>query len=115
EFAFLLGSIEDTAGAAKRAVAIAEAMRAPFLVGDAQEVFVTASIGVSLFPASGKDVESLLRNARAALDRAKHKGGNNHQFYTPDMNEQAVSSLGLETNLRRAVEENELITYYQPI
>jgi diguanylate cyclase (GGDEF)-like protein len=115
EFAFLLGSIDDPAGAAKRAVAIAAAMRAPFLVGDAQEVFVTTSIGVSLFPANGSDVESLLRNARAALDRVKDRGGNNHQFYTPDMNEQAVSSLGLETNLRRAVEENELITYYQPI
>ena len=115
EFAFLLGSVPHRADAARRAVAIAEAMRPPFLIGEGQEVFVTTSIGVSLLPADGNDVETLLRNARAALDQAKYRGGNCHQFYSPEMNEQAVSSLGLETNLRRAVEEDELITYYQPI
>ncbi|HYX31170.1 MAG TPA: EAL domain-containing protein [Pyrinomonadaceae bacterium] len=115
EFAFLIGSIEDREAAAKRATAIADAMRPPFLIADSQEIFVTTSIGISVFPANGNDVASLLRNARAALDRAKNKGGNNHQFYASEMNEQAVSNLGLETNLRRAVEENELITFYQPI
>ncbi len=115
EFAFFAVSIKGRDEAAKRALAIADAISAPCLVEDLQEVFMTTSIGISFFPANGNDVETLLRNARAALDRAKHRGGNNFQFYAPEMNEQAVSSLGLETNLRRAVEEHELITYYQPI
>ncbi len=115
DFAFLLGSIKDLADVSKRAAAVAEAMRAPFVIADAQEVFVTTSIGVSLFPANGTDVGTLLRNAGAALDTAKDKGGNNHQFYRSQMNEQAVSILGLETNPRRAVEEDELINHYQPI
>src|SRR5207237_2289389 len=91
------------------------AMKPSFSVGGGQDVFVTTSIGISLFPANGRDATTIIRNARAALDQAKQLAGNNYQFYVPEMNAQALTSLGLETNLRRAVEENELVTYYKPI
>src|SRR6266576_2961094 len=115
EFGILLTGIEDAPEAADVALTIADAMKPSFSVGGGQDVFVTTSIGISLFPASGQEATTIIRNARAALDQAKQLAGNNYQFYVPEMNAQAMTSLGLETNLRQAVEENELITYYQPI
>jgi diguanylate cyclase (GGDEF)-like protein len=96
------------------ALAISEAFKNPFQLGG-QEVYVTTSIGISLFPFNGEDSGTILRNAGAALYRAKKKGGNNYQFYAADMNAQAVKRLALETSLRRAVENKEFITYYQPV
>jgi EAL domain-containing protein (putative c-di-GMP-specific phosphodiesterase class I) len=96
------------------ALAISEAFKKPFHLGG-QEVYVTTSIGISLFPFNGEDSGTILRNAGAALYRAKKKGGNNYQFYAADMNAQAVKRLALETSLRRAVENKEFITYYQPV
>ena len=95
-------------------MAISDAFSEPFQVGE-QEVFVTTSIGISLFPANGEDVATILRNAGAALYRAKRQGGNNYQFYTTEMNAQAVQHLSLETSLRRALEKEEFITHYQPV
>jgi diguanylate cyclase (GGDEF)-like protein len=115
EFGILLTGLEDATEAADVAFMIAGAMKPSFSVGGGQDVFVTTSIGISLFPANGHDAATIIRNARAALDQAKQLAGNNHKFYVPEMNAQALTSLGLETNLRRAVEENELVTYYQPI
>jgi len=114
-FGILLTGIEDATEAADVALTIAAAMKPSFSVGGGQDVFVTTSIGISLFPANGHQAATIIRNARAALDQAKQLAGNNCQLYVPEMNAQALTSLGLETNLRRAVEENELITYYQPI
>ncbi|HMH43558.1 MAG TPA: EAL domain-containing protein [Pyrinomonadaceae bacterium] len=115
EFGILLTGVEDAAEAADVALTIASAMKPSFSVGGGQDVFVTTSIGISLFPVNGHDAATVIRNARAALDHAQQLAGNNYQFYVPEMNAQALTSLGLETNLRRAVEENELLTYYQPI
>lgn len=115
EFGILLRDVEDATEVADVALTIAAAMKPSFSVGGGQDVFVTTSIGISLFPANGRDAATIIRNARAALDQAKQLAGDNYQFYVPEMNAQALTSLGLETNLRRAVEENELVTYYQPI
>ena len=115
EFGILLRGVEDATEVADVALTIAAAMKPPFSVGGGQDVFVTTSIGISLFPANGRDAATIIRNARAALDQAKQLAGDNYKFYVPEMNAQALTSLGLETNLRRAVEENELVTYYQPI
>ena len=81
---------------------------------EGQELLVTCSAGISLYPQDGADVETLLKNADAAMYRAKEKGRNNFQFYTAEMNRQVNERLKMEASLRRALERNELEVYYQP-
>jgi diguanylate cyclase (GGDEF)-like protein len=81
---------------------------------DGQELLVTASAGISMYPQDGPDVETLLKNADAAMYRAKDKGRNNFQFYTAEMNRQVNERLKMESSLRRALERNEFQLYYQP-
>jgi len=78
---------------------------------DGQELLVTASAGISLYPQDGPDVETLLKNADAAMYRAKEKGRNNFQFYTAEMNRQVNERLRMETSLRRALDRNEFELY----
>ncbi|MFE7063419.1 EAL domain-containing protein [Sutcliffiella sp. NPDC057660] len=79
-----------------------------------QEFYVTASIGVSLFPSDGVNAESLLKNADAAMNQAKKLGGNRMKFYSNDMNHQAMFRIELESYLRKALEKNEFFLCYQP-
>src|SRR3989442_1864615 len=81
---------------------------------DGQELMVTCSAGISLYPQDGPDVDTLLKNADAAMYRAKEKGRNNFQFYTVEMNRQVSERLKTETGLRRALERGEFELYYQP-
>ncbi|HKC53535.1 MAG TPA: bifunctional diguanylate cyclase/phosphodiesterase, partial [Burkholderiales bacterium] len=81
---------------------------------DGQELMVTCSAGISLYPQDGPDVDTLLKNADAAMYRAKEKGRNNVQFYTAEMNRQVNERLQTETSLRRALERDEFELYYQP-
>jgi EAL domain-containing protein (putative c-di-GMP-specific phosphodiesterase class I) len=78
------------------------------------ELFATASVGVSLFPVDGEDSETLLKNAGAALYKAKKSGGANYQFFTADLHDLATRRLALETNLRRAIQNEEFLVHYQP-
>ncbi len=84
----------------------------PYLVDD-QELFITASIGIALYPDDSIDLEPLLENAATAMSRAKEQGGNNTQFYTVAKNIHAKERLRLETDLRRALAHNEFELYYQ--
>ena len=81
---------------------------------DGRELVVTCSAGVSLHPQDGPDIETLLKNADAAMYRAKEHGRNNFQFYTVEMNRLVNERLALESSLRRALERNELLLHYQP-
>lgn len=83
-----------------------------FFEGD--ELYSSASIGVTVFPDDGEDTSSLLKNADAALDRAKERGRDNYQFYSASMNSAAFERLTLENSLRRAVANQEFLVYYQP-
>jgi diguanylate cyclase (GGDEF)-like protein len=113
EFALLLNQVSGTRDVVKIIGTISESLRTPFNL-DGHEVFVTVSVGASLFPFDGEDCQALLKNAGAALYRAKTSGGNNYQFYTADMHARASKRLALETSLRRAIEHEEFVVYYQP-
>ncbi|MEZ5428555.1 MAG: EAL domain-containing protein [Pyrinomonadaceae bacterium] len=113
EFAMLVSQIDSTDDIIELTNRIFENLEYPFVVDDS-EIFISFSIGISLFPDDGKDEQTMLKNASAALARAKEKGGGNFQFYIPGINHQARKRLMLENNLRRAVENQEFEVYYQP-
>jgi diguanylate cyclase (GGDEF)-like protein len=83
------------------------------IVIDGKELYVTSSAGISLYPQDGRDVDTLLRNADAAMYRAKEHGRANFQFYTSEMNERVSDRLALENALRRALERREFALHYQ--
>ncbi|HVF39440.1 MAG TPA: bifunctional diguanylate cyclase/phosphodiesterase, partial [Gemmatimonadaceae bacterium] len=85
----------------------------PFRVGG-HEVFVSTSIGISMYPSDCDDEQSLLKNADTAMYRAKESGRNNFQFYTREMNARAMYRLTLENSLRHALERGEFRLHYQP-
>jgi len=91
---------------------IADELARPLEI-DGKELVVTSSAGISLYPQDGPDVETLLKNADAAMYRAKERGRNNFQFFTAEMNERVNERLALESALRRALERRELVLHYQ--
>jgi diguanylate cyclase (GGDEF)-like protein len=113
EFTLLLAQIGGTEDVLEVIRQVNEALERPFTLG-AQELFITLSIGVSLYPNDGEDAQTLLKNASAALYRVKERGGGGYQFYTADMNARALKRLALENSLRRALEREEFEVYYQP-
>jgi diguanylate cyclase (GGDEF)-like protein/PAS domain S-box-containing protein len=113
EFAILLTQIPRAQDAANVARAIKQTLDQAFLFED-QEIFVSSSIGISLYPQDGRDTGGLLKTAGVALDRAKAQGGNVFQFYTAGGTTRALKQLVLESNLRTGLERNEFIVQYQP-
>ena len=79
-----------------------------------EEIFLTASMGIAIYPRDGDNVIDLIRNADAALYEAKKAGGNCYEYYSSDMNTEAVERLMLKSKLRRAFERDELRLHYQP-
>ncbi len=102
--------IEDISKIAQR---LLEGLNAPFLLEE-QELYLSASLGLALFPYDGENATILLKNADTAMYRAKEQGRNNYQFYAPEMNNKAREQLALETDLRKALAKDELLLYYQP-
>jgi len=92
---------------------ITSAVAQPMTI-EGKELIVTCSGGISLYPQDGLDVDTLLKNADAAMYRAKEQGRNNCTFYTSEMNQRVNERLSLENGLRRAIERQELILRYQP-
>jgi diguanylate cyclase (GGDEF)-like protein len=113
EFALLRTQIDGTKDVIETIASLFQVLKFSFdLPG--HELFATASVGVSLFPLDGEDCQTLLKNAGAALYKAKRSGGANYQFYTADMHELATKRLALESNLRRAIRNEEFLVHYQP-
>jgi diguanylate cyclase (GGDEF)-like protein/PAS domain S-box-containing protein len=113
EFTVLLEELRESKDAGIVAEKALNVLAEPFNL-DGHKAYVTASVGISLFPDDGRDVTTLLKNADSALYRAKEHGRNNYHFYTKDLTVAAFKRLTLESNLRRAVERGEFRLYYQP-
>jgi diguanylate cyclase (GGDEF)-like protein len=111
EFA-LLTQVTGTRNLIEISGSIKELLQRPFQLGD-QEVYATASIGISLFPGDAEDLRMLFKNAGAALYSARMQGGNNFQFYTAELHARAFKRLALESGLRRATEHEEFAVHYQ--
>ena len=113
EFTVLLTELHDQQYVLTVAQKLLDALQAPFQV-DSYELFVTASIGISVYPRDGKDAATLQRNADSAMYRAKNQGRNNFQAFCPEINATALESLEIENALRRALENDEFQLRYQP-
>ena len=113
EFVALLPEVGSDADAERVALRILELMREPIFVGG-QECFVTASVGVALFPRDGATVADVLRNADVAMYAAKGAGRNASQLYRPHLAGKGREKLELESALHKAIERGELVLHYQP-
>jgi diguanylate cyclase (GGDEF)-like protein/PAS domain S-box-containing protein len=113
EFLVLLPDIERAQNAARFAAKILTAQAAPHRI-DGQELHVTMSIGIGLYPDDGQDVETVIKSADTAMYHAKENGRNNYQFFAQDMNTRVVERLSTEASLRGALERGEFSLQYQP-
>lgn len=113
EFVIVLSQVTHVADAAISAAKIISELKREHSIGE-HCLRVTVSIGISTYPGDGEDGETLLKNADTAMYRAKEYGRDNYQFFTPDMGFQAVERQSLESQLRYALERQELLLHYQP-
>ncbi|HET9580655.1 MAG TPA: EAL domain-containing protein [Usitatibacter sp.] len=115
EFAVILENLrgDDDEGAQQVAEKMIAAMAMPLVVGG-QPLSTSCSIGISLYPADGRDGATLMKNADVAMYYAKEKGRNNYRFFAEDMNARAQDRLAVESFLRLALRRNELVLHYQP-
>ena len=113
EFSIILEGMNDSRAAGKVANKIIKALSAKYSL-DGHEVFISCSIGISIFPHDGHNATDLFRNADSALYRAKQEGRNNYRYYTEELTFLAMERMSMENNLRYALERNEFMVYYQP-
>jgi len=113
EFTVILTSVKYAQDVARVAQRLLSAVSMPFAL-HGQEVVITASIGISLFPNDGGDAETLIQHADTAMYHAKTRGRNAWEFFSPAMNDRALDRLALETDLRKSLENGNFIVHYQP-
>ena len=113
EFTVLLTDLKNPDDAAMIAQKLLDTVAEPVRI-DGQELYVTTSIGIALFPSDGETAEALLQSADGAMYRAKESGRNSYQLCTPAMNRRATERLSVEIALRRALERDELVLHFQP-
>jgi diguanylate cyclase (GGDEF)-like protein/PAS domain S-box-containing protein len=114
EFVVVLPEVKRSSDVASVAQKVIDQLSNPVLIEE-RELVVTPSIGISVFPDDGRDAETLIRNADAAMYHAKEMGRANYQFFTEQMNLSASRRLALESDLRRALGRDQLRVHYQPI
>ena len=114
EFLVIAPDVDGIVAAENAAGRILECFAKPFILGE-REIFVTASMGITVSPTDGVDPHILLRNADAAMYKTKDLGRDAFQFFTPEMNEHAMKRLRVESNLRQALEREEISLAFQPV
>lgn len=113
EFVILLTQDKHAQDAALTADKILTVLAEPHAIAE-HVLYITTSIGISVYPADGQDPETLIKNADIAMYHAKERGRNNYQFFKNDMNLRAFERLAIETHLRYALTRQEFVLYYQP-
>ncbi|MCC6544572.1 MAG: EAL domain-containing protein [Nitrospirae bacterium] len=113
EFVLILHNLAHIHDAGKAASRILDRISKPFDL-DGHEVFITASIGISIYPPDGEEITDLLKNADVAMYQAKEKGRNSYQYYSKSMNTKALEYLTLSSKLHKALENGEFLLHYQP-
>ncbi|OLN28805.1 diguanylate cyclase/phosphodiesterase (GGDEF & EAL domains) with PAS/PAC sensor(s) [Desulfosporosinus metallidurans] len=113
EFLVLLPEMRSEAQAAQVAQKIMDVFKAPFHLHE-QEIYITVSLGIAIFPTDGEDIETLIKYADTAMYHAKDEGRNHYQFYSLAFNQALSVRLGLQNEMRRALAYEEFVLYYQP-
>jgi diguanylate cyclase (GGDEF)-like protein len=113
EFGAIVSDLAKPGDAGVVAQKVLDAIAQPFKL-DAHDTYVSASIGITLFPADGDNPEALVMNADTAMYRAKEQGRNTYQYFTREMNERALARVQMEAALRRAIDHKEFLLHYQP-
>ncbi len=113
EFIVLLDKLDETGDAALVARKLSGAFERPFVI-EGRELYVGASIGISLYPEDGKDADTLVKNADVSMYKAKEMGRNNYQFYTEKLTRVSSEMLQIGSELRHALELGQMEVYYQP-
>ncbi|GAC1536589.1 MAG: hypothetical protein NVS2B17_08270 [Candidatus Velthaea sp.] len=113
EFIIMVGGNPDADALAAIAGRVVHCIDEPVEL-DGYEQYVTASVGISMYPADGDDADTLIKHADIAMYRAKERGRNTYQFFTPALNATLRTRISQEKNLRKALEHNEFVVYYQP-
>jgi diguanylate cyclase (GGDEF)-like protein/PAS domain S-box-containing protein len=113
EFGAVLSDLAKPGDASIVAQKMIDALARPFDL-DGHETYVTASVGITLFPADSEEAGALIMNADTAMYRAKEQGRNTYQYFTREMNERALARMQVEAALRRGLERREFLLHYQP-
>ena len=114
EFVVILPDIDDTASIERIAQKIIDKLASPFLLGE-EKAFISASIGITLYPSDADSMETLMKNADQAMYVAKSLGRNRFSYFTPALQEKAQNRMRLVNDLRDALSSNQFVVYYQPI
>ncbi|MFM9913419.1 MAG: EAL domain-containing protein [Methylophilaceae bacterium] len=113
EFMVMMDSLRDVEDASRVAKKIVTSLQNEFVI-EGKDIYIGASVGISVFPGDGVDVEELIKAADIAMYKVKSEGKNNYRFYSSDLSENAVERFNMESQLRRALERNQFEVYYQP-
>ncbi|MEA3420002.1 MAG: EAL domain-containing protein [Campylobacterota bacterium] len=113
EFTVLIEDLKDDSEIGKVAQKLIQAVKEPIIV-KSHKLYLTVSIGISIYPDDGEDAETLLKNADAAMYSAKRSGRNAYHYFSKEMTDQAFERVMIEASMRRALEEEEFVLYYQP-
>jgi len=114
EFGAIVSDLSKPGDAGVVAQKVLDAIAQPYKL-DARDTYVSASVGISLFPADGDNPEALVMNADTAMYRAKEQGRNSYQYFTREMNERALARVQMEAAMHRAIERKQFLLHYQPM